>query len=72
MTAQNTKANMDKMGLHSVTIITQFFHISRTELAFKKVGIEEIYSAHADYFELRDIYSLAREFPAYYKYLLLY
>ena len=72
MTAQNTKAIMNKMGFHSVTIITQFFHISRTELAFKKVGIEETYSAHADYFELRDIYSLAREFPAYYKYLLLY
>ncbi|WP_426350689.1 YdcF family protein [Alloiococcus sp. CFN-8] len=72
MTAENTKAIMDKMDFHSVTIITQFFHISRTELAFKKVGVEEIYSAHADYFELRDIYSLVREFPAYYKYLLFY
>ncbi len=72
MTAKNTKTIMNKMDFHSVTIISQFFHISRTELAFKKVGIEDIYSAHADYFELRDIYSLAREFPAYYKYLLAY
>ena len=72
MTAQNTKAIMNKMDFNSVTIITQFFHISRTELAFKKVGIEKIYSAHSDYFELRDIHSLAREFPAYYKYLLAY
>lgn len=70
MTAQNTKVIMNEMNFEKVTIITQFYHISRTKLAFKKVGIKDVYSAHADYFELRDVYSLTREFFAFYKYLL--
>ncbi len=71
MTAKNTKAIMDDMGFNSTMIITQFYHISRTKLAFDKVGIENVYSAHASYLDLRDAYSVVREFFAYYKYLLL-
>ena len=62
---------MEDMNLSSVTIISQFYHITRTKLAFRKVGFENVYTAHAKYFEVRDIYSLAREFVAYYKYLLM-
>lgn len=68
MTAQNSKTIMNTMNFDSIMIITQFYHISRTKLAFEKVGVENVRSAHADYFELRDIYSLVREFIAYYKY----
>lgn len=71
MSAQNAKKIMSNMNFNSITIITQFYHISRTKLAFEKVGIENVQSAHADYFELRDIYSLVREFFAYYKYLFI-
>lgn len=71
MTAKNTKAIMEDMGFDSVMIITQFYHISRTKLAFDKVGISNIYSAHAEYLDIRDVYSVVREFFAYYKYLLL-
>lgn len=71
MTAKNTKAIMDDMNFNSATIISQFYHISRTKLAFKKVGLDHVNTAHAKYFELRDVYSLVREFFAYYKYLLL-
>jgi vancomycin permeability regulator SanA len=71
MTAQNAKSIMNTMNFDSITIITQFYHISRTKLAFKKMDIENVQSAHADYFELRDIYSLVREFIAYYKYLFI-
>jgi len=70
LTAKNSKKIMDSKDLKSVMVISQFYHISRTKLAFKKVGFKEVYSAHGKYFELRDIYSLVREVPAYYKYLL--
>lgn len=70
MTAQNTSKIMNELELDSAMIITQYFHISRTKLAFRKVNIAEVYSAHANIFEVRDIYSIIREFPAYYKYLL--
>ncbi|MPM21527.1 hypothetical protein SDC9_67971 [bioreactor metagenome] len=72
MTANNTKEIMDNMGLKSVTIISQFYHITRTKLIFQNIGFEQIYSAHSTHYELRDIYSLFREFFAYYKYLLYY
>jgi len=71
LTAKNSKRIMDSKDLKSVMVISQFYHISRTKLAFKKAGFEEVYSAHGKYFELRDIYSLVREVPAYYKYLLI-
>ncbi len=70
MTAQSTSKIMDELKLDSAMVITQYFHISRTKLAFRKLGIKEVHSAHAQIFEFRDIYSIIREFPAYYKYLL--
>ncbi len=69
MTAENTKRIMEDEGLESVTVITQYHHITRTKLAFKKSELENVYSACADYFEVRDFYSIFREFFAYYKYL---
>ena len=71
MTAQNTKTIMSEMDLNSVTVISQYFHITRRKLAFRKVGLDKVYSAHAKYFGIRDLYSLFREFFAYYKYLLM-
>jgi vancomycin permeability regulator SanA len=70
MTAQNTSKIMDELELDSTMVITQYFHVSRTKLAFRKMDIKEVYSAHAKIFEFRDIYSIIREFPAYYKYLI--
>ncbi|UOE95811.1 YdcF family protein [Alkalihalobacillus sp. LMS39] len=72
MTAENSKTIMDELELHSVMVISQYFHITRTKLAFEKIGFDkaDIYSAHADIVEVRDAYSIVREFPAYYKYLL--
>ncbi len=69
MTAKNSIEIVEEMNLNSVMIISQYYHISRTKLAFNKVGFDKVYSAHARIFEIRDIYSLVREFIAYYKYL---
>ncbi|MCZ0704553.1 vancomycin permeability regulator SanA [Natronobacillus azotifigens] len=69
MTAENTRAIMKDLNFESVMVISQYFHISRTKLTFRKLGFEEVYSAHAEIFEVRDFYSIIREFPAYYKYL---
>ena len=69
MTAENTSKIMNELELKSVMVITQYFHVSRTKLAFSKMDIKEVYAAHANIFEFRDMYSIIREFPAYYKYL---
>ena len=68
-TAVSTKQIMQANGFRSVTIVSQYFHITRTRLAFEKLGIENISAAHADYFELRDAYSIVREFTGFYTYL---
>lgn len=72
MTAQNASSIMKQLELDSAMIITQYYHISRTKLAFRKMDVSDVYGAHARFFEARDIYSTIREFPAYYKYLITY
>lgn len=71
MTAENSKLIMDEMKFKSVMVISQYYHITRTRVAFKKVGFDKVYTAHAKLFEFRDLYSLTREFFAYYKYLVM-
>ena len=68
-TARNTERILQEHGLHSAIVVSQFFHIPRTRLAFARHGMA-VGSAHARHFEWRDVYSTARELPAYASYLL--
>ena len=47
---------------------TQFFHVPRSRLALQQAGIEHVTTVHADYVEARDLYGLAREVPAWFRY----
>lgn len=67
-TAVNSAAIMQAHDFSSALVVTQFFHIPRSRYALHRVGIDTVHSAHANYFEARDFYSLAREMialPAY-------
>lgn len=68
-TARNFAATAQVRHFSSVVVVSQFFHISRTKLLLRQQHFSRIYGAHANYFELRDIYALIREFAAYYTYL---
>jgi len=70
LTAQNFKKKYPDTA--SIIVVSQFYHIKRAKLAFYKSGYKKITGVHADYYELRDAYSLFREFFGYYKYLLVY
>lgn len=70
LTAKNTAQIMKRNNWQSALIVSQYFHISRTRLAFANYGISPVYSAHANYFELRDLYSIVREVFGYFSYLL--
>ncbi|WP_243643851.1 YdcF family protein [Paenibacillus pinisoli] len=72
MTAQNANRIMKELELDSAMIVTQYYHVTRTKLAFRKMDVSDVYGAHARFFEIRDVYSIIREFPAYYKYLIAY
>lgn len=70
LTASNFAKNYPE--IKSVIVVTQYLHIARTKLAFRKVGLENVYGVHCDYFEGRDFISAWHEFLGYYKYLLLH
>jgi len=53
----------------TVIVVSQYFHLARAKKAFEKVGFDNVGTAYPFYFELRDIYSLFREVPAYYMYM---
>jgi vancomycin permeability regulator SanA len=60
-TAQDTVRFLREHHLHSVFIISQYFHVPRCRLAFAKAGIAPVYWSHAVIWSFRDLYSLPRE-----------
>jgi uncharacterized SAM-binding protein YcdF (DUF218 family) len=67
--AQNTRRIALQQHIESVFVISQYFHVPRSRLALQRFGFSTIHSAHADYVELRDIYSAPRELIGYVRYL---
>jgi vancomycin permeability regulator SanA len=70
LTAGNAARMMRENGWRSAMVVSQYFHVPRMRLALKRSGITPVFSAHAQYFELRDVYSIAREVIGYGAYLL--
>lgn len=72
-TTNLTAINFKKQNpnIKKVIVVSQFYHITRIKLAFRKQGYDNIYGSHCNYFEWRDCYALFREFFGFYKYLLL-
>ncbi|HKQ10949.1 MAG TPA: YdcF family protein [Rhizomicrobium sp.] len=63
-TALNTAQIMRDHKLKIALIVTQYYHVPRTRLAFKKAGIPIVHGAHARFFSLRDFYAIPRELIA--------
>jgi len=69
-TVRNTARLRTALHIRSVLVVSQFYHISRTKLLFRQAGFADVSGASPSYFEWRDLYSLLREFVAYYQVLL--
>lgn len=69
-TAENAARLMKDRGLTSAIAVSQYFHLTRSRMALRDAGIAQTGTAYARYFEMRDIYSIAREIPALAKYWL--
>lgn len=69
-TARFTRDYLRAHGLRSAIAVSQFYHLSRCKLALRRFGVPEVYAAHATLeLELRDPWSMAREWVGYYAYL---
>lgn len=67
-TAKNAALFLKAKGLHTALVATQYFHVPRTILALERNGIKVTGNLHPHFFELRDVYSVAREVVAYVDY----
>lgn len=69
-TANHTYQYMQQNQLSSVIIVSQYYHIARIKLAFKKLGIKKIGYGSPLYSSIRDLYAVPREIIAYPIYVL--
>lgn len=65
-TVKNTLKMNQKMHFNNIIVVSQYFHVTRTKKLFREYGFTAVSSDSPLYFEWRDLYSLLREFPAYY------
>jgi vancomycin permeability regulator SanA len=68
--AQNTRRIAQERKAASVLVVTQYFHVPRSCLALRRCGFSTVFSAHAYWFEPRDLYSVPRELLGYVSYVL--
>lgn len=63
-TARHASAFIQEHRLSSAIVVTQYFHLPRAMLALKRLGVHEVSGAYPHFWEVRDVYSIAREVPA--------
>lgn len=65
-TVQNTITLKDSLHFSSLIVVSQYYHITRAKMLFRKEGFMAVSGASPPYFEWRDVYALLREFFAFY------
>ncbi len=65
VSANNTVQIIRQSNKKSIFVVSQYFHLPRARLALERMGVVPIYSAHANFFEMRDVYSSLREVVSY-------
>lgn len=69
-TARNTALIMQSNHWQSIMVVTQFYHVPRTKLALRRLGITPVYGAHARWITWQSAFWLLREVAAYPAYVL--
>ena len=65
-TVTNTLNMQDSLHYDNLIVVSQYYHITRTKTLFRKAGFRNVSGASPCFFEIRDFYSLLREFIAFY------
>ena len=64
-TAEDTVALMNQHGWKRIIVISQYFHLPRCKLAFRKAGIKHVLVSYARFFSWHDLWAITRELAAY-------
>lgn len=65
-TVINTMKLKDSLNFKSIIVVSQYYHVTRTKMLFRKQGFKNVASVSPNYFEIKDLYSILREFVGYY------
>lgn len=65
-TADNVLQLRDSLHFKSIIVVSQYFHITRTKMLFKERGFRDVSGVSPNYFEIKDLYSVCREFAGFY------
>jgi hypothetical protein len=60
---------MRARNLHSVMVVTSYYHIARTKMALRHEGVTNISQAHSGVVGKEDLFSIAREVADIYYHL---
>jgi len=71
-TAHDTAQIMRARHLHSVLVVTSYYHIARTKMALRREGVSNIAQAHSGVVRKEDAFSIAREVVDIYYHLYKY
>ncbi|MBO9634200.1 MAG: YdcF family protein [Chitinophagaceae bacterium] len=72
LTAKNFIVLNQQEHFRSAVVVSSFFHVLRCRHIVKKLGFENVATDHSRNYYWKDILYLMREFPAFYKYMLVY
>ena len=72
LSAKNFLPVADSLHVHSVIVVSSFYHITRSRYIIRKLGFRNVYSDASRTFHWNDLVGLPRDALAFYKYLLLY
>jgi uncharacterized SAM-binding protein YcdF (DUF218 family) len=64
-TAEDTVALMNQHGWKRIIVISQYFHLPRCQLAFRKAGVDHVLVSYARFFGWHDLWAITRELVAY-------
>jgi vancomycin permeability regulator SanA len=72
LTAKNFQAWNETAPYQSAVVVTSYYHVTRCKYIMSKLGSPAAGGASSEYRAVKDWWGLLREFPAFYKYMLVY
>lgn len=71
-TALNAKTLLTKNNWESVTVVTSYYHVFRSELAMRLVGIEKVKGIGSRYVTYKDLWKIPRDLAGIFVYSFKY
>lgn len=72
LTAKNFVTLNRQQHFSSAVVVTSFFHVTRSKYILRKLGYTNVASEPSQYCTVKDWFYIARDFLAFYKYVVVY